>query len=93
MIRLLTFAACIWGSGASAQDLAAPAETADFQQRGTPYGPLMDFVDQLESHSDLIYLQTLTENTHGAFCPALHSLGPPRLPQPGSPGVGQTLSF
>ncbi len=61
MIRLLTFAACIWGSGASAQDLAAPAETADFQQRGTPYGPLMDFVDQLESHSDLIYLQTLTE--------------------------------
>ena len=61
MIRLVTLVACLWGPGASAQDLAAPAEKADFQQRGTPYAPLMDFVDQLESRSDLIYLQTLTE--------------------------------
>jgi hypothetical protein len=54
--------------GLNAQDsdwLLAPAEAADYQQGGTLYGPLMDFVYELESRTDLMNVVKVTETLGG----------------------------
>ena len=49
----------------SAQWLEAPAESVDYQQGGTLYGPLMDFVYELESRTELMSVMKLTETLGG----------------------------
>ena len=48
-----------------AQWLEAPAESVDYQQGGTLYGPLMDFVYELESRTELMSVMKLTETLGG----------------------------
>lgn len=56
---------------ASAQDasaqgqLLAPAEAANYQQGGTLYAPLMDFVYELESRTELMNVVKVTETLGG----------------------------
>jgi hypothetical protein len=50
---------------ASTQWLEAPAESADYQGGGTLYGPLMDFVYELESRTELMNVVKLTETLGG----------------------------
>ncbi len=51
---------------ASAQrQLLAPAEAANYQQGGTMYGPLMDFVYELESRTELMNVVKVTETLGG----------------------------
>jgi hypothetical protein len=52
------------GSGA-AQGLQAPAESVNYQQGGTLYEPLMEFVYELESRTELMNVQKLTETLMG----------------------------
>jgi hypothetical protein len=62
------------GSGLPAQEwtqapgqdwLLAPAEATDYQNGGTLYGPLMDFVYELESRTELMNVVKLTETLGG----------------------------
>jgi hypothetical protein len=48
-----------------AQVVKTPAETADFQQRGTLYQPMMDFIYGLASRTDLMQVQKLTQTLLG----------------------------
>ena len=47
------------------QWLQAPAESVDYQQGGTLYGPLMDFVYELESRTELMSVIKVTETLAG----------------------------
>ncbi len=49
----------------SGQWLEAPAESADYQRGGTLYGPLMDFVYDLESRTELMSVMKVTETLAG----------------------------
>ena len=49
----------------SAQELKSPAEARDFQGGGTLYEPLMEFVYELESRSELMSVQKITETLMG----------------------------
>ncbi len=49
----------------SAQQLQAPAERVNYSQGGTLYGPLMNFVYELESQTDLMNVVKLTETLMG----------------------------
>jgi len=49
----------------SAQDLKTPAELAEYQKGGTLYGPLMEFVYELESGTELMNVQKVTETLLG----------------------------
>ncbi|MGD2120109.1 MAG: DUF2817 domain-containing protein [Gemmatimonadota bacterium] len=69
-LSLMAFA----GSGLPAQEwtqapgqdwLLAPAEATDYQNGGTLYGPLMDFVYELESRTELMNVVKLTETLGG----------------------------
>ncbi|MFC1660491.1 DUF2817 domain-containing protein [Gemmatimonadota bacterium] len=58
------------GESASAQStsqewLEAPAESVEYQEGGTLYGPLMDFVYELESRTELLSVVKLTETLGG----------------------------
>jgi hypothetical protein len=44
-----------------AQELRTPAERVDYQQGGTLYEPLMEFVYELESRTELMNVRKLTE--------------------------------
>jgi hypothetical protein len=48
-----------------AQELKTPAEAADYQKGGTLYGPLMDFVTELESRTELMNVRKITETLLG----------------------------
>jgi len=51
---------------ASGQEwIEAPAEAADYQTGGTLYQPLMDFVFELESRSELMNVVKITETLGG----------------------------
>ena len=55
-----------FSSEASAQDwLQAPAEASNYQAGGTLYGPLMDFVYELESRTELMNVVKITETLGG----------------------------
>jgi len=49
----------------SAQVLQTPAERANYQQRGTLYEPMMQFVYDLASRTDLMKVQKLTQTILG----------------------------
>ena len=49
----------------AAQQLQTPAERVSYSQRGTLYAPLMEFVYELESRSDLMNVIKLTETLMG----------------------------
>lgn len=51
--------------GQSADWLEAPAEAANYQDGGTLYGPLMEFVYELESRTELMNVLKLTETLGG----------------------------
>jgi len=58
--------ACLILSGLLyAQILKTPAETADYQQRGTLYQPMMDYVYGLASRTELMQVQKLTQTLLG----------------------------
>ena len=48
-----------------ARQLQTPAERVDYSQGGTLYGPLMEFVYELEAQSDLMNVVKLTETLMG----------------------------
>ena len=50
---------------ASPQQLQTPAERVNYSQGGTLYGPLMEFVYELEAHTDLMNVIKLTETLMG----------------------------
>ncbi len=50
---------------APAQDLKTPAELAEYQKGGTLYGPLMDFVTELESRTELMNVRKISETLLG----------------------------
>jgi len=54
-----------FGNAAAQEWLQAPAEAADYQQGGTLYGPLMDFVYDLESRTELMSVVKITETLGG----------------------------
>ncbi|MGM0669234.1 MAG: hypothetical protein ACQET1_05910, partial [Gemmatimonadota bacterium] len=62
--------------------LQAPAEAADYQDRGTLYQPLMEFVYELESRTELMNVMKLTE-TLGGRDVVLAVLSNPPVFQPG----------
>ena len=62
--------------------LEAPAEAADYQNGGTLYEPLMDFVYELESRTELMNVRKLTE-TLGGRDVVLAILSNPPVFQPG----------
>lgn len=62
--------------------LQAPAEAADYQNRGTLYQPLMEFVYELESRTELMNVMKLTE-TLGGRDVVLAVLSNPPVFQPG----------
>lgn len=64
LIGFLMIVAVLSGAG-SAQELKTPAEIAGYQEGGTLYGPLMDFVTELESRSELVNVQKVTETLLG----------------------------
>ena len=51
--------------GQSADWLETPAEAANYQDGGTLYGPLMEFVYELESRTELMNVLKLTETLGG----------------------------
>ena len=51
--------------GQSTDWLETPAEATNYQNGGTLYGPLMDFVYELESRTELMSVQKLTETLGG----------------------------
>jgi len=51
--------------GQSANWLETPAEAANFQNGGTLYGPLMEFVYELESRTELMNVLKITETLGG----------------------------
>ena len=51
--------------GLSAQELKTPAEDTDFKAGPTMYEPLMQFVYELESRSDLMSVHKITETLRG----------------------------
>jgi len=51
--------------GQSADWLEAPAEATNYQEGGTLYGPLMEFVYELESRTELMNVLKLTETLGG----------------------------
>lgn len=53
------------GAHAPAQQLQTPAERVNYSQGGTLYEPLMDFVWELESRSELMNVIKLTETLMG----------------------------
>lgn len=62
--------------------LETPAEAADYQDGGTLYQPLMDFVYELESRTELMNVRKLTE-TLGGRDMVLCILSNPPIFQPG----------
>ncbi|MCP4712421.1 MAG: M14 family metallopeptidase [Planctomycetes bacterium] len=60
MVVLLTVVGSVQG-----QRLQAPAERNDYSQGGTMYEPLMEFVYELESQTELMNVQKLTETLMG----------------------------
>ncbi|MFC1574920.1 M14 family zinc carboxypeptidase [Gemmatimonadota bacterium] len=64
---LLALSLTLFGvSQSQAQEwLQAPAEAANYQQGGTLYQPLMDFVYELESRTELMNVVKLTETLGG----------------------------
>ena len=49
----------------SAQQIQTPAEKVGYSQGGTLYGPLMDYVYELESMTELMNVQKITETLMG----------------------------
>ena len=62
---LSCFMVLVFFTGAAAQLLETPAERVKYSQGGTLYGPLMDFVYELESMSELMNVQKITETLMG----------------------------
>lgn len=62
--------------------LETPAEAADYQDGGTLYQPLMDFIYELESRTELLNVRKLTE-TLGGRDMVLAILSNPPVFQPG----------
>jgi hypothetical protein len=60
-----SLAAQEWTQAPGGDWLLAPAEAADYQDRGTLYGPLMEFVYELESRTELMNVVKLTETLGG----------------------------
>jgi hypothetical protein len=54
-----------WTQAPGQDWLLAPAEAADYQDGGTLYGPLMEFVYELESRTELMNVVKLTETLGG----------------------------
>jgi len=52
-------------SGVGAQELQTPAELANYSSGGTMYEPLMEFVYELESQTELMSVQKITETLMG----------------------------
>jgi len=50
---------------AAPERLQTPAEAADYQKGGTLYGPLMDFVYELQSRTELMHVAKLTRTLGG----------------------------
>ena len=66
---------------ASPQQLQTPAERVDYSQGGTLYEPLMEFVYELESQTDLMNVIQLTETLMGRDV-VLATLSNPAVFQP-----------
>ena len=49
----------------SAQQFQTPAERESYQKGGTKYGPLMEFIYELESKTELMNVQKITETLMG----------------------------
>ena len=49
----------------SAQQFQTPAEQESYQKGGTKYGPLMEFIYELESKTELMNVQKITETLMG----------------------------
>jgi hypothetical protein len=63
LIGICLFAAA--ASAAPAQTLLTPAESTEYRQGGTLYGPLMEFIYSLESQTDLMNVKKLTRTLGG----------------------------
>ncbi len=61
----LIFAVLFVAGSPGAQTLQTPAESVNFQQRGTLYQPMMDFVYNLASRTDLMNVQRVTQTLLG----------------------------
>jgi len=48
-----------------AQEIKTPAEAANFQQRGTLYQPMMDFIYSLASRTDLMHVEKISQTLLG----------------------------
>jgi hypothetical protein len=64
-VGFVFFICALLAGGALAQTLQAPAERVDFKQRGTLYKPMMDFIYELGSRSDLLQVQKISETLMG----------------------------
>ena len=58
-------ALALGAQAASAQPPQTPAEKADYQQRGTLYGPMMKYIDDLDARSDLMSVQKIARTLLG----------------------------
>ncbi len=65
LICLSVFVLSLGTGVASAQSFETPAESGNYQGGGTLYGPLMDFVYELEARSELMNVRTLTTTLAG----------------------------
>lgn len=65
LASLLVVPTLTLGVGVPAQQLQTPAERVNYSQGGTLYEPLMDFVYQLESATNLMSVIKLTETLMG----------------------------
>ena len=84
--------ACGLTMPAQVQQLQTPAERVNFQQRGTLYEPMMQFIYELASRTDLMNVQKLTQTILGRDVvltilsdPPIHA--PADITDPGKPIV------